>query len=140
MGWHTRPDDDVMFTNIREPRDIQRVIARMKDIAQVIDRRDGMRSIVIGMPNTGKSSMLNVIRRHATDRKWISPATFKHLIVGKAVQTSSQAGLTRTISQIIKVVDDPPIYMSDSPGNPRPQCSNLRQPVSFSSAGPNSQA
>ena len=80
MGWHTRPDDDVMFTNIREPRDIQRVIARMKKIAQVIDRRDGMRSIVIGMPNTGKSSMLNVIRRHATDRKWISPVTVKHLI------------------------------------------------------------
>ena len=39
------------------------------------------------------------------------------LILGKAVRTSSQAGLTRTISNVIKVVDDPPIYMSDSPGN-----------------------
>jgi mitochondrial GTPase 1 len=32
------------------------------------------------------------------------------------VQTSSQAGLTRLVSTAIKVVDDPPIYMSDSPG------------------------
>jgi ribosome biogenesis GTPase A len=58
-----------MFTNIHEPNDIQRVIFRMKEIARQIDRKGGMKSIVIGMPNTGKSSMLNVIRRHATDRK-----------------------------------------------------------------------
>lgn len=58
-----------MFTNIHEPNDIQRVISRMKEIALQIDRKGGMKSIVIGMPNTGKSSILNVIRRHATDRK-----------------------------------------------------------------------
>ena len=38
------------------------------------------------------------------------------MLIGKAVKTSSQAGLTRAISNVIKVVDDPPIYMSDSPG------------------------
>jgi ribosome biogenesis GTPase A len=75
-GWHARPGDDVMFTNIREPVDIQRVIIRMKEIALSINRPDGLRSIVIGMPNTGKSSMLNVIRRHATDRKCTSPISF----------------------------------------------------------------
>ena len=42
----------------------------------------------------------------------------KYLILGKAVATSSQAGLTRGISNVIKVVDNPPIYMSDSPGFP----------------------
>jgi ribosome biogenesis GTPase A len=67
-----------MFTNIREPEDIQRVIVGMKEIALGIGRKDGMRSIVIGMPNTGKSSMLNVIRRHATDRKCLSPLLFEH--------------------------------------------------------------
>lgn len=61
-----------MFTDIREPSDILRVIARMKAIARKVDRKGGMKSIVIGMPNTGKSSMLNVIRRHATDRKCLS--------------------------------------------------------------------
>lgn len=58
-----------MFTNIYEPSDILRVIGRMKEIAERLNRKGGMKSIVIGMPNTGKSSMLNVIRRHATDRK-----------------------------------------------------------------------
>jgi ribosome biogenesis GTPase A len=61
-----------MFTNIYEPSDIQRVILKMKRIAQQLDRKGGMKSIVIGMPNTGKSSMLNVIRRHATDRKCLT--------------------------------------------------------------------
>jgi GTPase SAR1 family protein len=58
-----------MFTNIYEPNDILNVIGRMKEIAGRLNRKGGMKSIVIGMPNTGKSSMLNVIRRHATDRK-----------------------------------------------------------------------
>ena len=58
-----------MFTNVHEPGDILEVIARMKEIARETERKGGMKSIVIGMPNTGKSSMLNVIRRHATDRK-----------------------------------------------------------------------
>jgi ribosome biogenesis GTPase A len=69
MDWHSRPGDEAMFTNVHEPGDILRVIARMKDIAVERERKGGMKSIVIGMPNTGKSSMLNVIRRHATDRK-----------------------------------------------------------------------
>jgi len=38
------------------------------------------------------------------------------LIVGNAVRTSSQAGLTREVSNVIKVIDDPLVYMSDSPG------------------------
>src|SRR5271154_2952786 len=106
-----------MFTNIHAQGDILRVIGRMRGIAEKVNRRGGMKSIVIGMPNTGKSSMLNVIRRHATDRK-CRFLLRSMLIVGKAVKTSSQAGLTRAISGIIKVVDDPPIYMSDSPGKP----------------------
>lgn len=61
-----------MFTNIHEPNDILNVIGRMKEIAGRLNRKGGMKSIVIGMPNTGKSSMLNVIRRHATDRKCLS--------------------------------------------------------------------
>jgi ribosome biogenesis GTPase A len=65
-----------MFTNIHEPNDILNVIGRMKEIAGRLNRKGGMKSIVIGMPNTGKSSMLNVIRRHATDRKCSSLIKF----------------------------------------------------------------
>ena len=113
-----------MFTNIHHPGDILNVIARMRAIATEVGRKGGMKSIVIGMPNTGKSSMLNVIRRHATHRK--CPPIFMEymLIVGKAVRTSSQAGLTRAISGVIKVVDDPLIYMFDSPG-PQPHLTQL---------------
>jgi hypothetical protein len=40
----------------------------------------------------------------------------KVITVGNAVRTSSQAGLTRDVSNVIKVIDDPLVYMSDSPG------------------------
>jgi tRNA U34 5-carboxymethylaminomethyl modifying GTPase MnmE/TrmE len=68
-----------LFTNIYDPEDISRVIERMKDIAQKVDRKEGMKSVVIGMPNTGKSSMLNVIRRHATDRKCMYRLTLTYI-------------------------------------------------------------
>src|SRR5271154_912537 len=68
LSWHSRPEE-VLFTNIRKPNDIQRVVSEMRGIAEKLNRPGGMKSVVIGMPNTGKSSMLNVIRRHATERK-----------------------------------------------------------------------
>jgi len=58
-----------MLTDIYEQSDILKLIDSMKDIARKVDRKKGMKTVVIGMPNTGKSSMLNVIRQHATDRK-----------------------------------------------------------------------
>lgn len=105
-----------MFTNIYEPEDIRRVIQRMKEIAVQVGRETGMNALVIGMPNTGKSSMLNVIRRLATDRKCIPIFCDNVNFLGNAVRTSSQAGLTREVSNVIKVIDDPLVYMSDSPG------------------------
>jgi ribosome biogenesis GTPase A len=77
LGWHTRSGDKAMFTNIHEPGDILRVVARMRDVAEHVGRKGGMKTLVIGMPNTGKSSMLNVIRRHATDRKRCTHAQFR---------------------------------------------------------------
>jgi len=79
-----------MFTDIYEPEDILRVVDRMKAAARDINREGGMKTIVIGMPNTGKSSMLNVIRRHATERKCIPFARemAKYRESGKDIESS----------------------------------------------------
>ena len=54
------------------------------------------------MPNVGKSSLINCLRRHA----------FGH---GRAVRTGAEPGLTRTISAI-RVQQRPPMLVLDTPG------------------------
>jgi ribosome biogenesis GTPase A len=82
--------DEPMFTNIHEPEDIKRVIGRMKDISIQVGRKEGMKVLIIGMPNTGKSSMLNVIRRHATDRKCTSHSN--HLVDCRECRQNVKSG------------------------------------------------
>jgi mitochondrial GTPase 1 len=58
-----------MFTDLRKSKDVASLIHRIKDIAIVSGRQKGLRTIVIGMPNTGKSSLLNALRRLGTGKK-----------------------------------------------------------------------
>ena len=54
------------------------------------------------MPNVGKSSVINALRRHAGGRS-------------NAVRVGAQPGLTRNISGI-RVCDSPPMLVLDTPG------------------------
>ncbi|KAG8959083.1 Mitochondrial GTPase [Tulasnella sp. 419] len=56
------------------------------------------------MPNIGKSTLLNNLRWAGTS------------ISTKALRTSAQPGLTRALSERLKLNLDPPIYAVDSPG------------------------
>ncbi|RKP25239.1 P-loop containing nucleoside triphosphate hydrolase protein [Syncephalis pseudoplumigaleata] len=59
--------------------------------------------LVVGMPNVGKSSIINALRRVGVGR-------------GKAAATGAQPGVTRTVAGTIKVFEDPDVYLIDSPG------------------------
>ncbi|KAH8925164.1 P-loop containing nucleoside triphosphate hydrolase protein [Atractiella rhizophila] len=62
-----------------------------------------MRILIIGMPNVGKSSLLNTLRRVGTRK-------------GKAAVTGAYPGLTRSISELVKISQEPLIYVKDTPG------------------------
>lgn len=62
-----------------------------------------VRIMVAGLPNVGKSSMINALRR-----------TFARK--GKAAVTGAMAGITRAVLTDIRINNDPPVYVIDTPG------------------------
>ncbi|KAG1240994.1 hypothetical protein G6F68_017119 [Rhizopus microsporus] len=59
--------------------------------------------MVVGMPNVGKSSLINALRRVGVGK-------------GKAAITGAQPGVTRTVIGTVKVLEDPTVYLIDTPG------------------------
>nr|CAD7428405.1 unnamed protein product [Timema monikensis] len=59
--------------------------------------------MVIGVPNVGKSSLINTLRN-------------RHLHKSNAAHVGAVAGITRSVQNRIKVNEDPLIYLMDTPG------------------------
>lgn len=63
--------------------------------------------MIVGMPNVGKSSLLNALRKEGVNK-------------GKAAYTGAQPGVTRKISTSVKIIegdeDNEGVYLLDTPG------------------------
>ncbi|KAJ7596590.1 P-loop containing nucleoside triphosphate hydrolase protein [Mycena floridula] len=99
------PGQQIIFSSWQKSRDIRDLSKTLVNIAKQHPYGMELNVLVIGMPNVGKSTLLNALRNMGI--KGRTP---------KALQTSAQPGLTRALSTRLKLSLDPLVYAFDSPG------------------------
>ncbi|KAF2085265.1 P-loop containing nucleoside triphosphate hydrolase protein [Saccharata proteae CBS 121410] len=103
--WHS--PSRVLFSDHRDKRDVRKVLKYAKDYSLERMSLVGTRMMVVGMPNVGKSSLLNALRLAGVGK-------------GKAAHTGAQPGITRSIGSGVKIIEGAEgregVYLVDTPG------------------------
>ena len=110
----------VLYTNCKSQIDRsikKKFLPEVLDLVQSVPRchRSNVEEynlLVIGVPNVGKSSLINALRRI-------------HLKKGKASRVGAVSGITRSVEEKVKVSESPKVYVYDSPGILAPKISDL---------------
>lgn len=107
---------DILFTDVEDPRSVAHLVDVLKARAAAHESILGLRAFVVGLPNAGKSALLNALRRVGLQNDT------------KVAKTGSQPGVTRKMSTPVRVVaaTRPPALLavdddgSDSSDHPLP--------------------
>ncbi|ORZ01544.1 P-loop containing nucleoside triphosphate hydrolase protein [Syncephalastrum racemosum] len=108
-----------VFTSCQTGQDVRSIL---KHAAELADPIPHVTLMVVGMPNVGKSSLINQLRHFGVGR-------------GKAAATGAQPGITRTVANTVKVLEHPAVYLIDTPGVMMPHIGDPVQSVRVALTG-----
>ncbi|XP_032748230.1 mitochondrial ribosome-associated GTPase 1 isoform X1 [Rattus rattus] len=99
---------NVIFTNCIKDENIKQIIPKVTELIGCSYRYHRAENpeyciMVVGVPNVGKSSLINSLRR-------------QHLRTGKAARVGGEPGITRAVTSRIQVCERPLMFLLDTPG------------------------
>lgn len=103
--WHY--PSKVIFNDHRSRQSTGLILSLAREHAARRNSLVSSHMMIVGMPNVGKSSLLNALRNHSLGKR-------------KAAKTGAQPGITRKIGTLVKIIDGgedkDSVYMIDTPG------------------------
>ncbi|CAG4685898.1 Mitochondrial GTPase 1 [Caenorhabditis elegans] len=118
--YYERGVQKVLFTDCKKrlPRALNDVKLSMLDALENTPRfnrtvKTEYQAMVVGIPNVGKSSLINAIRTHTLGIK------------RKAVEAGARPGVTVRVQNRVRILDKPPVYIIDTPGVLSPNHRNV---------------
>jgi mitochondrial GTPase 1 len=115
------PCHECLFTDASRGVNVGRLLATVDAVqrAAVAGTRAGRFNttgsvmLVVGLPNTGKSTLINALRGAAGTRAPV-----------RGARTGAEPGVTRSVS-LLRVRAQPPLYLADSPGVMLPRVADV---------------